>query len=131
MRLGSVRTFLRFSSVGIIATAAHALTFALLFNTNLTTAQLANFLAYLLAFFFSLFAHSRWSFERSSTGIGGPLFFRFLFVSVGGLLLNSVWVYLAERSFNVTANYALVGIVFVTPLLTYLLLNTWVFREER
>lgn len=119
----------RFGLVGGTATVAHALVYAGLTTWALATPQTANLAGFLLAFSVSLFGHYGYTFrdtrgDRSLAGSGWRLFLAALL----GYGLNAGFVHLVTAIADADPRFALIFIVGVTPLLTYLVSRFWVFR---
>ncbi|QHL90257.1 GtrA family protein [Sphingomonas changnyeongensis] len=88
----------------------------------------ANVLAYLVAALIGYVMHSRWSFRghgrrdnvARTTG-------RFVIVSLVSFSLNSLWVWSLTDLAGGEPWWAVVPMVFVTPVVTFLLNRNWVF----
>lgn len=120
----------KFASVGLFATGIHTLVYGILGHS--LDPFLANLIAFLIAFVFSYSGHFLWTF-RSQTG-GAKIHrafnyqLKFLMVALSGLFLNSfaVWVVIEWLQFDYL--FAVVPMIFVVPLLTFVLAKFWVFR---
>lgn len=122
--------FFRFLTVGALATLLHSSAFFVIYNFDVAGAQGANILGYSCAVTFSLIAHGHWSFRHQIDKIGLTTSIKFLAVSLSGLTLNAGWVWITESLLRVSANFSLIGIVIITPVITYLFLKNWVYRSQ-
>lgn len=123
--------FSKFISVGLVATAIHALIYAVMSNWLLIHPHLANFQGYLCAVLFSYFAQMTWTFSSRDPSKRSRSFSKFIVTSLIGFILNALFVLIVKDMLDLHANYALIGIIFVTPLLSFVLLNYWVFPETK
>lgn len=90
---------------------------------------LANFFGYLAAMVSGYVLHSRWSFKghgRRNDPVRTTS--RFFLVSLVSLGLNSLWVWLLSGLLDGPTWWPVVTMVFVTPVVTFLLNRQWVFR---
>ena len=72
--------------------------------------------------------HSRWSFNADTDGGERAMIVRFLFASGFAFLLNSLWVWLAIDVMRMPPLAPLPAMVVLTPLCSFILNRTWVFR---
>ena len=74
--------------------------------------------------------HSRWSFSAGaeSKAEEAGMFGRFLAASLFGFALNSFWVWLTTHFLHLSPLAPVPMMMFVTPLLSFLLNRYWVFR---
>ena len=128
---GYLKYITRFLSVGLIATAIHALVYLVITTSFTINPQFANVSGYVCAFLFSYYYQMNWTFSERQKKSGGVSFFRFLATSLMGLSLNAFFVFVVTDLLILPAPYAIVGIVFITPPLTFVLLNLWVFPETK
>ncbi len=115
----------RFFSVGALATLLHSVLFVALIEWLGMTALSASVVAFSGAFMVSYLLNHRWTFEAS----GRHHFHlpRFALVGIGGLLLNMGIVYLVVDVGHYSYLLALLLVVTVVPLLSYLMNRHWVF----
>jgi|GEM_PF-2028320 len=119
--------FLKFAGVGGAATAVHSscyLTLVAVFNVE---GQLSNFLGFLLALSVSYIGHRYWTFSNEKIRSELRTKFKFSASSLLSLGLNALWVYLTVECFSLSSEYSVIGIIFVTPLIVFLVLKKWVF----
>lgn len=117
---------LRFLISGAVVTALGVGVYAFVALVLRWHPQLGNLLAYLIAVATGYVMHSRWSFrdhgERSkSTAV------RFVIVSLISLALNSLWVALFTGPLALSPAWPILPMLFVTPIVTFLLNRHWVF----
>ncbi|MBU2876726.1 GtrA family protein [Aliiglaciecola lipolytica] len=120
----------KFFSVGLIATLIHSGIFTLCIALQLMSPQLSNFIAYWVALTVSYIGHQYWTFSGNQQHSQKHTILRFISVSFLGYALNSLWVLITTDSLNLSAYYALIGIGFLTPLITFSLLKLWVFTNS-
>ena len=122
---------IRFGLVGGFVTALYAAVYSPLAKFGLTSPQVANFLGYLTAMVTGYFLHSRWSFRghgaRDNTARTTSRFFIVSLISYG---LNALFVFILTDSQMLGGPWwwPLVPILFVTPMVTFVLNRQWVFR---
>ena len=121
----------KFASVGVVATAMHAVVYGL--AGKLLDPMLANLIAFLIAFIFSYTGHFLWTFRAQTQGQqvhkAMAYQFRFLVVAISGLLLNSIAVWVVIQWLQIDYLYAVVPMVFVVPLVTFSLAKLWAFKS--
>jgi putative flippase GtrA len=88
----------------------------------------SNFFGYLAAMLSGYVLHSRWSFKNHGTR-DDPLrtTSRFFAVSLVSLALNSFWVWLFTGLLDGPTWWPVMTMIFVTPVVTFLLNRQWVF----
>ena len=72
--------------------------------------------------------HSRFSFQGHGAGRSGATFGRFVAVSLFGIALNSLWVWLLTGPLALPEWTPILAYLFVTPALVFALNRAWVFR---
>ncbi|MDQ3482840.1 MAG: GtrA family protein [Pseudomonadota bacterium] len=90
--------------------------------------QLGNVLAYLTAMATGYVLHSSWSFKDHGGERTKATKVRFLIVSLISYALNSFWVWLLFSHLELGRAAPIVPMLFVTPLVTFVLNRQWVFR---
>ena len=90
--------------------------------------QLGNFLAYVVAVASGYVMHSRWSFRGHGGARTHATKFRFAAVSIISYALNSFWVWLLFTHLDLGRAAPIAPMLFVTPVVTFLLNRQWVFR---
>ena len=125
-----VQILFRFFSIGVIATVIHSAIFSVCIATHIASPQLSNLLACLIALTFSYAGQRYWTFSDIQSGEHASTIFRFISISLLGYGLNAFWVYIATVKLSLSAYYGLLGIGFLTPLMTFMLLKFWVFTQR-
>lgn len=118
---------LRFLISGALVTALGVGVYALVALGLRWHPQLGNFLAYAVAMATGYVMHSRWSFRghgRRTNGTG----IKFVTVSLISLGLNSLWVWLLTERLSLSPAWPILPMLFVTPVVTFILNRQWVFR---
>ncbi len=90
--------------------------------------QLGNFLAYAVAVASGYVLHSRWSFRGHGGERTHSTKLRFAVVSVISYALNSLWVWLFYTYLDLGRAVPMIPMLFVTPVVTFVLNRQWVFR---
>jgi putative flippase GtrA len=119
-RFGQV---LKFGVVGLLATAVHSAIYmaAVLQGVAPLVANLAGFG---VAFLVSFLGHWRWTFVQAAAPVRRALL-KFLLTSLMGLASNSACTWLAAERLRLPPASALIGILFVTPLLVFRVATRW------
>ena len=119
----------RFGLVGGFVTGLYAMVYSPLAKYGWTSPQLANFCGYLTAMIVGYVLHSRFSFrghgsrEKPAETTG-----KFFLVSLVSYVMNAGFVLLLTDWLKGPWWWPLIPILFVTPLVTFLLNRQWVFR---
>lgn len=90
--------------------------------------QLGNFLAYVVAVVSGYILHSKWSFRGHGATRTGSTKLRFAAVSIISYALNSLWVWLLFTHLDLGRAAPIVPMLFITPVVTFVLNRQWVFR---
>lgn len=90
--------------------------------------QLGNFLAYVVAVTTGYVMHSSWSFRGHGAERTHGTKLRFVIVSVVSYALNSFWVWLLFTHLHLGRAAPIAPMLFITPLVTFVLNRQWVFR---
>ena len=120
----------RFAVTGGIVTLLGALTYWIPATFWGVPPLLANFFGYLVAMVSGYVLHSRWSFKghgRRDDPVGTTG--RFFLVSLVSLGLNSLFVWLFTGLLAGPTWWPVLTMVFVTPVVTFLLNRHWVFGQ--
>ncbi|MEM1152985.1 MAG: GtrA family protein [Pseudomonadota bacterium] len=119
----------RFALVGLAATATHY--FVALVASLLLSVYFSNLLGYLMAVMISYFGHQRYSFRLSGAAVShksqAP---KFIFGSLGGLLLSYVVLLIAEKFLHAPNWLALAAAVCLVPLYNFFINKLYVFRNS-
>lgn len=119
----------RFAVVGAILSALSAGTYLIPAVVFGTPPLLANFFCYCVTACAGFLLHGRLSFaghgsrDRPERRAG-----RFLVVSLLGLALNSLFVWVLTSHFDLSPWWPMLPMLFVTPLCTFYLHRRWVYR---
>ena len=90
--------------------------------------QVGNVLAYLTAMATGYVMHSSWSFKDHGGERTGATKARFVAVSLISYALNSFWVWLLYSHLDLGRAAPIMPMLFVTPVVTFVLNRQWVFR---
>jgi putative flippase GtrA len=90
--------------------------------------QVGNVLAYLVAMATGYVMHSTWSFRGHGAERTHATKVRFVIVSLISYALNSFWVWLLFTHLQWGRAAPILPMLFVTPVVTFLLNRQWVFR---
>lgn len=119
---------LRFAVSGGLATGTHALVFVTLIEWLAVRPLFAAGVAFVLALFVSYGMNYHWTFS-----VSGPhriMLPRFFLVAVSGLLLNLGITYAVVDVAGYWYGYALLLVVLLVPLMTFVLSRLWVFSTK-
>jgi putative flippase GtrA len=118
----------RFGVSGAFVTALGVGVYALVALVLRLHPQVGNLLAYLIAVGTGYLVHSRWSFRDHGEARTHATRVRFFIVSLISYALNSFWVWLLYSRLHFTRAVPILPMLFVTPVVTFLLNRQWVFR---
>jgi putative flippase GtrA len=118
----------RFIISGALVTALGVGVYAIVAILLRWEPQLGNFLAYVVAVATGYVMHSRWSFRDHGGERTHSTKVRFVTVSIISYALNSFWVWLLFSYLDLGRGAPIVPMLFVTPLVTFVLNRQWVFR---
>lgn len=85
----------------------------------------ANLLSYAAQLGISYQLHRSFSFDGAAGGAGSMM--RYGLLSLGAFACNSLWVWLCTHVLRLSPWTPLMPMIFVTPLMTFLLARHWVF----
>lgn len=118
----------RFVVTGALVTALGVAVYALVALVLNWHPQLGNVLAYVTAMAAGYVMHSSWSFRGHGGARTGATGVRFGIVSLISYALNSFWVWLLYTHFDFGRAAPIIPMLFVTPVVTFMLNRQWVFR---
>ena len=118
------RRAFRFAAAGILATSAHALIAVCAIEFISIPPPFANGIAFAGATLLSFVVNTLWSF---SSQIGGRTLFRFVIVSLFGLVLAMLLSWIAQISGH-SYMQGIAAVVLVMPPITFFLHNFWTYR---
>lgn len=118
----------RFVVTGGLVTALGVGVYALVALVLRWDPQLGNFLAYVVAVATGYVMHSKWSFRGHGGQRTHSTKLRFAAVSLISYALNSFWVWLLFAHLDLGRAAPIVPMLFVTPVVTFVLNRRWVFR---
>lgn len=119
---------IRFGISGAFVTALGVAVYALVALVLRWHPQLGNVLAYLVAMATGYVMHSRWSFRGHGGERTHGTRVRFLIASLVSYALNAFWVWLLFTRLHLGRGAPIVPMLFVTPVVTFILNRQWVFR---
>ena len=129
MKYAALGRVSKFFSIGLLATLIHIGIYSLILLFELATAQIANFIGFLLAFIFSFFGQTFFTFELTKKEFTPSVFIKFCVTAVIGFLLNAFWVFFIDVLLSLNPQWDVIAIAGVTPLVSYLFLSKWVYKE--
>jgi putative flippase GtrA len=122
-----MRSLIRFGITGVLATLTHVALFVLLVEWAYLRPLYAAVPAFLAAVGVSYAMNYRWTFRAD--GLHQVMLPRFVLVALAGLGLNLLITWMVVDVGNYWYGYALVLIIMLVPLVTYLLSRFWVFSR--
>ena len=126
---GIPKKIITFAGVGIAATFTHALLYYIFISGGLDNEQLANFFAYLPSLVVSYFGQRFLTFKSHIVDSEKKSATKFILVSFLTYLLNAFWVFVVSDILGLPPEYAILGILFFTPIISFVLFEIWVFRH--
>lgn len=117
----------KFASVGIVATLTHAIIYLIFLDSLDIQEQVSNLFGFIIAFTVSYFGQRHWTFSDNKISNETKAKFKFFISSLLSLAFNALWVYLTADIFGLNPEYAIIGILFITPVIIFFTLNYWVF----
>jgi putative flippase GtrA len=118
----------RFVISGAFVTALGVAVYAIVALVLRWHPQLGNLLAYVVAVATGYVMHSRWSFRDHGGQRTHTTRLRFAMVSLISYALNSFWVWLLFTQLQLGRGAPILPMLFITPVVTFLLNRQWVFR---
>lgn len=118
----------RFAVTGAFVTALGVGVYAFVAMVLGWHPQVGNVLAYVTAMATGYFMHSSWSFRDHGGERTNRTMARFLLVSLISYALNALWVWLFYSHLDWGRLAPIVPMLFVTPIVTFVLNRQWVFR---
>jgi putative flippase GtrA len=119
---------LRFGITGAFVTALGVGVYVLVVTLLRWHPQIGNILAYVTAMATGYVMHSSWSFRDHGGERTGATKAKFFLVSLISYALNAFWVWLLYSYLDFGRLAPIVPMLFVTPLVTFVLNRQWVFR---
>jgi putative flippase GtrA len=121
------RQLVRFMVAGMAVTLLSAAIYSALVQVSMAPLA-ANVVSHGCGMAVGYAVHSRWSFNADTDGGERAMIVRFLVASGFAFLLNSLWVWLAIAAMGLPPLAPLPAMVVLTPLCSFILNRTWVFR---
>ena len=118
----------RFVVTGAFVTGLGVAVYALVALVFRWHPQLGNLLAYVTAMATGYVMHSSWSFRGHGGERTHATKLRFVTVSLISYALNSFWVWMLFTHLQLGRAAPIVPMLFVTPVVTFVLNRQWVFR---
>jgi putative flippase GtrA len=125
----SIGEIARFGSVGLVATAVHAGVYAALVSLLSAPPQSSNLVAFGIAFVVSFLGHHHFTFRGPKRSAGSAAL-RFFVVALAGYALNAGFVALTTQKLGKPPLVAVIFMLFVTPVVTYMLAKLWAFADR-
>jgi len=122
-----VKSVLRFGVSGVLATATHVAVFTALVELGGARPVFASVPAFCAALGVSYALNYHWTFE--ALGEHRVMLPRFALVALLGLGLNVLITYVVVDVAGSWYGYALLAVVTIVPVVTYLLSRHWVFKH--
>lgn len=119
----------RFGIVGVAATLTHVAALTLFVELGLLFPKAANIVAFFPAFALSYHFHNKWTFRCSNEQKISLKVLRFFTLSVCGLAINSLGVYLVVDVTHLEYYYSFPIILFFTPLFVFVVSKKYVFVD--
>lgn len=130
MRLQLAVQYLKFGAIGSAATFVHVMAFILWVEVVGMAPLWANVAAFSIAFMVAFTGHFQWTFRAPGTGKPKrwePALGKFIVVSLTGLALNSLSIYIVVDMLAMPYLYAVGLMVTVVPAFGFGLSKLWAF----
>lgn len=127
-RTPAFRQLVRYGIAGIGVTLFSALIYMIAAYPLHIAPLLANVISYAFGLAASYTAHSRWSFAAEGNRRELETMLRFGAAAGFAFALNTFWVWLATVHYHLAPWVPVPGMVFATPLASFLINRYWVFR---
>jgi len=127
-RRAMLAQLVRFGITGAFVTALGVVVYAFVVTALNWHPQIGNVLAYVTAMATGYVMHSSWSFRDHGGERTRGTKVKFLLVSLISYALNAFWVWLLYSYFGLGRLAPIVPMLFVTPMVTFVLNRQWVFR---
>jgi len=121
---------IRFIIIGGIATLIHATVYYYSINLFYYSPQASNVIGFTLSLSISYFGQRLWTFGDIDVKNENMAKLKFIISSFFSYALNTIWVFLNTSILTLNPNYSLIGIVFLTPVTTFIMQKYWVFKKN-
>ena len=118
----------RFGITGAFVTGLGVAVYAIVVTVLNWHPQVGNVLAYVTAMATGYLLHSSWSFRDHGGERTNATKVKFLLVSLISYAVNAFWVWLLFTYLQLGELAPILPMLFVTPLITFVLNRQWVFR---
>lgn len=125
--LDNLKTGLRFSAVGMLASLIHVGTAILLRAVLAIDPVIASTLGFCAAFLFSFTGHYKYSF--AAKGPYTRYFLKFIVTSLVSFLSSTLIVWAGTTQANINEYIIIISLVFIIPLLNFITSKFWVFKN--
>lgn len=119
---------IKFVGVGLLVTIVHVSLYAVLSTTKITSPQWANIIAFMFSFTMSYVGQRHVTFAHNTVISERKAFFKFIASTALSFSLNVLWIYLTADVLKINPNFAIIGMVMLTPVVTFMTQKMWVFR---
>lgn len=123
-----IATGMRFSMVGVLATATYFITANLIMFLGILTPRPASVLAYILGMIVSFTGQSQFSFKVGRVNFRHVT--RFVILSILGLLISYFSIVICEDYLDISAVWGTLFTSISIPLLSFIMMKLWVFKDK-
>lgn len=128
----ALRQLTRFSTAGVAIAIISVTVYWVAAVAIGMNALIANFISYVANVSLGFIVHRDWTFrELSASGTSKGAMVKYICVSLVALALNTIWTAILVMGMDRPAWTAIVPMVFVTPLVTFVINRHWVFGLPR
>ena len=120
---------MRFSIVGVLATLTYFIAANIFTLLGLFTPKTASVFAYIIGMAVSFTGQSRFSFKVKNVKFIHLA--RYIILSILGLLVSYFSIELCETYFNIPVFWGTVFTSVSIPLLSFIMMKFWVFKEDK
>ena len=119
---------IKFISIGLLVTVIHVSIYSLLSTTETTSPQWANIIAFFFSFTASYLGQRHVTFAQNTVKSERATLIKFGASTALSFLLNVFWIHLTSEVLAVDPNFAIIGMVMLTPAVTFVTQKIWVFK---
>ena len=121
--------FIKYGVIGVFGTLLQTGTLLLYVEKGHGDPLIGSTLGFILSLLFSYAANSRWTFKESSNS--ASVLVKYTIVSLAGLLLNLLILYLFDRVLGWWYGYGQLTSIVLVPIHNFILNKAWAFRTPK
>ncbi|MBG9794357.1 hypothetical protein ABD76_18315 [Paenibacillus dendritiformis] len=119
--------FIKYGLVGIVGTVIHTGTLVVLVEYCSMSPYLASIMGFTLSLIISYFINLKWTFNNNNLST----FFKYITVSLSGLCLNMLTMYIFVHLFSIWYLVAQIVTVIIVPISNFTFNKYWTFKKKQ